>query len=110
MAKITVHRPQDVDQRVRWKQGQAWRYGHYSGAQHTEPDGSLRVYADVNGGARSLPAAALQQETRGPRGGRRWEWIIPRPAPAPAPARPAWDPPEGPAEMFDQAALFEVAS
>lgn len=57
--------------RVRWKQGPGWRYGHLDG--QAETDGSVRVWDDFTGGARSLPPVALQQETEGPRGGRRWE-------------------------------------
>jgi hypothetical protein len=82
-------------------------------AMVVETDGSVRVWDTPTGGARSLPLEALQHQTCGPRGGRRWEWIVARPAPvvtAVCAVRPAWNPPEGPAEMFDQAALFEVGS
>jgi hypothetical protein len=101
--------PTEADQ-VRWLTGRTWRYGHLNG-NHPEADGSVRVWDDYTGGARSLPLEALQHRTRGPRGGRRWEWIVPRPdlvVTAVCAIRPAWNPPEGPAELFDQAVLFEV--
>jgi hypothetical protein len=99
-------------ERVRWRRGNTWRYGHL-GDEPPARDGSVRVWDSYTGGARSLPPAALQHQTRGPRGGRRWDWIVPRPAPvvtAVCVVRPLWRPPEGPAEMFDQAALFEAVA
>lgn len=108
-----MKRPRDLHEpveRVRWKQGRSWRYGHLNG-QRTETDGSLRVYDDYTGGTRSLPATAVQQEDQGPRGGRCWTWVEPPPAPNPEAepgwGRPAWRPPEGPAELLNQHTLWE---
>jgi hypothetical protein len=103
-----VKRVPETGQRVRWRRGNAWRYGHL-GHDGPEVDGSVRVWDAYTGGARSLPATALQHETRGPRGGRRWEWMVARPAPvvtAVCAIRPAWRLPEGPAALFNQTALF----
>jgi hypothetical protein len=102
--------PPDPDQQVRWRQRSTWRYGHLDGTP-PERDGSVRVWDAYTGGARSLSLALLQHQTRGPRGGRRWDWIVPRPAPvitAVCPARPAWRLAEGPADLFNQTALFEA--
>jgi hypothetical protein len=99
-------------QRVRWRRGNAWRYGHLRG-DPAERDGSVRVWDAYTGGARSLPLDALQHETLGPRGGRRWEWMVPRSAPvvtAVCVIRPLWRPPAGPAELFNQTALFEAVA
>jgi hypothetical protein len=62
----------EAGERVRWKQGGRWRYGHL-GASVRERDGSLRVYDDTTGAARALRAGDVQRFVRGPRGGRRWE-------------------------------------
>jgi len=101
--------PEPHGTQVRWQQGHrgAWRYGFING-DAPETDGSLRVWDNYTGGARSLPASGVQREARGPRGGKRWEWIEPHPETAPPSMseRPAWDPPEGPAELFNQSALF----
>ena len=102
--------PEPEGTKVRWRQGHTgtWHYG-YLRLQAVEADGSLRVWETSTGAARSLPASALQHETRGPRGGRRWEWMEPRPTPigtAACVVRPDWDPPEGPADLFTQQALF----
>lgn len=95
---------------VRWKQGQqgAWRYGHVNG-DAPERDGSVRVWDQYSGGARSLPASSLQHQTSGPRGGLRWDWLVPRTerVTAVCPVRPDWMPVEGPAELFNQAELFD---
>ena len=61
-----------ADCRVRWKVSGRWRYGHINGDEK-EGDGSLRIYDDYSGSARSLPVAAVQRQVRGPRGGRYWE-------------------------------------
>lgn len=94
---------------VRWQQGRgSWRYGYING-EAPEGDGSLRVWDIYTGGARSLPPDVLQHQTRGPRGGRRWDWVVARPAPtvtAVGVVHPAWDPPEGPAELFNQEPMF----
>jgi hypothetical protein len=98
--------------RVRWRQGNSWRHGHLN-EDPPEGDGSVRVWDTYTGGARSLPATALQHETRGPRGGRRWDWIVPQPAPvitAVCVLRPLWRPPAGPAALFNQSALFEAVA
>jgi hypothetical protein len=64
--------PGDQQYRVRWKVGSRWRYGTLCHLQVIERDGSLRVYDDYTGGARSIPAEVVQHQQPGPRGGRRW--------------------------------------
>jgi hypothetical protein len=79
----------DPGQRVRWKQGKRWRYGHL-GDGVLARDGSLCVYDDTTGAARSLRVTDLERQVRGPRGGRRWEaYGDAAPASAPAPAAQA---------------------
>lgn len=73
-------------QRVRWKRGGRWRYGHV-GADVHERDGSLRVYDDTTGAARALRAGDVQRLVRGPRGGARWECCEPEPVARATPAR-----------------------
>jgi hypothetical protein len=63
--KVTPH------QRVRWKPSGRWRYGHL-GAEPVAADGSLLVFDEYNGGARSLRPEDVEIEVAGPRGGRRW--------------------------------------
>lgn len=97
---------------VRWRQGRqgAWRYGYVNG-DAPERDGSVRVWDNYTGGARSLPAEMVQHQTRGPRGGRRWAWLTARPpetVTAVCPVHPSWAPPEGPAELFNQEPLFDL--
>jgi hypothetical protein len=62
----------EVGQVVRWRQGRGWRYGQI-GAGIIERDGSLRVYDDLNGGARALRLGRVQCQVRGRRGGRHWD-------------------------------------
>ncbi len=95
---------------VRWRQGRGgWRYGHLNG-QRTEADGSIRVYDNYSGAARSIPATAVQIEARGPRGGRCWAWMDGHTDPDPAPERPAWNPPPGKAELLNQDRLFDLGA
>ena len=100
--------PEHTGLRVRWQQGRSssWHYGYLG---ELEGDGSVRVWDAYNGSARSLPTSVLQCETEGPRGGKRWEWIEPRPAPkVTAVCTVQWNPPEGPAELFNQQPLFSL--
>jgi hypothetical protein len=90
---------------VRWRYRGAWRYGRLAETQDTR-DGSLLVWDDYTGGARCLRPATVQRQTRGPRGGRRWDWIeVPAPVPGP-PARPVWKRLPGKAELIDQVPMF----
>jgi hypothetical protein len=66
----------EAGERVRWKQGGRWRYGHL-GAGIRERDGSLRIYDDTTGAARTLRPGDVQRFVRGPRGGGRWEFCEP---------------------------------
>jgi hypothetical protein len=90
---------------VRWRQRGHWRYGRLADRQG-ERDGSVLVWDDFSGGARCLHPTGVQQQARGPRGGRRWDWLAtPPPAPV-APVRPAWLPVEGRCELFNQLPLW----
>lgn len=59
--------------RCRWRVRNRWRYGHLARPQVLERDGSLRVYDDLSGGARSIPAVMVEHEEPG--GGRRTRWV-----------------------------------
>ena len=87
---------------VRWLNRGAWRYGRLAERQG-EADGSLLVWDDYTGGARNLRPEAVQHQTRGPRGGRRWDWIE---TPAPPPP-PTWRRLPAKAEVFNQLPMFE---
>jgi hypothetical protein len=90
---------------VRWRQGGQWRYGRLAVVQ-AERDGSLLVWDDYTGGARCLAPVVVQCQTRGPRGGRRWDWIA-TPPPVPAPQRPpAWKRLPGRCELYNQMPMF----
>jgi hypothetical protein len=90
---------------VRWRHRGGWRYGRLAEHQDTR-DGSLLVWDDYTGGARCLRPVAVQHPTRGPRGGRRWDWIAPPPPKPAAPVPPAWKRLPGKAEMVNQLPLF----
>jgi hypothetical protein len=105
MSRAHRQRPEPTGVPVRWRQRGHWRYGRLAEGQG-ERDGSLLVWDDFNGGARCLRPTAVQQQVRGPRGGRRWDWIA-TPPPAPeVPARPAWMPVEGRCELVNQLPLW----
>jgi hypothetical protein len=87
---------------VRWRHRGRWRYGRLAEDQGGR-DGSLLVWDDYTGGARCLVPSRVQHETRGPRGGRHWDWIATRP---PAPTPPAWKRVEGRCELFNQLPLW----
>ncbi len=70
-------------QRVRWKKGSRWRYGHL-GPQPLADDGSLYVFEEFNGGARALRPTGIELLVKGPRGGRRWVPCTPEGGPPPA--------------------------
>jgi hypothetical protein len=94
-----------VGEPVRWRQRGQWRYGRLAVVQG-ERDGSLLVWDDYTGGARCLAPVAVQHQTRGPRGGRRWDWIA-TPPPVPAPPRPpAWKRLPGTCELYNQLPMF----
>lgn len=86
----------EVGQVVRWRQGRGWRYGHI-GVGIIERDGSLRVYDDLNGGARALRLGRVQCQVRGQRGGRHWD----RPLVVLADGTAVWS-----GRRFDQLSLF----
>jgi hypothetical protein len=90
---------------VRWWQYGAWRYGRLAEAPEMR-DGSLLVWDDYTGGARCLRPVTVQHETRGPRGGRRWDWIEAPPSVPVPPAPPAWKRLPGRPEMVNQLPLF----
>lgn len=106
-----MKRPEPHGTPARWQQGRSgWRYGFINGDDR-EPDGSVRVWDNYTGGARSLPANVVQHQTLGPRGGKRWDWIETPPTPtvtAACTARPAWNPPPGAADLFNQDTLFDL--
>jgi hypothetical protein len=94
---------------VRWRHRGTWRYGRLAETQ-AERDGSLLVWDDYTGGARCLRPMAVQHQARGPRGGRRWDWIAPA-VPAPAcPAPPAWKRLPGRCELYTQLPAFGEAT
>jgi hypothetical protein len=98
-------RAEPTGEPVRWWQSGAWRYGRLAERQDTR-DGSLVVWDDYTGGARCLRPRAVQHQARGPRGGRRWDWIeAPPPAPRP-PVPPVWKRLPGKAELANQLPLF----
>ncbi|MGH3658994.1 MAG: hypothetical protein ACRDUA_20250, partial [Micromonosporaceae bacterium] len=91
---------------ARWRQRGRWRYGRLADDARRQRDGSLLVWDDYNGGARCLAPTRVQHETRGPRGGRHWDWIA-APSGPPAPALPpAWKRVEGRCELFNQLPLW----
>jgi hypothetical protein len=90
---------------VRWRHRGGWRYGRLADTQDTR-DGSLLVWDDYTGGARCLRPVVVQHQTRGPRGGRRWDWIAPPPAKPAAPVPPPWKRLAGKAELVNQLPLF----
>jgi hypothetical protein len=68
------------------------------------------VWDDYTGGARCLAPTVVQYQCRGPRGGRRWDWITPPlPGPPSPPPPPAWKRVEGPCELFTQLPVFGEA-
>jgi hypothetical protein len=92
---------------ARWRQRGRWRYGRLAEDARRERDGSVLVWDDYTGGARCLRPDAVQRQCRGPRGGRRWDWIAPPPPGPPAP--PAWKRVEGRCERFTQLPVFGEA-
>jgi hypothetical protein len=104
-----VRRPESTGIPARWRQRGRWRYGRLTDEAGRERDGSVLVWDDYTGGARCLRPDAVQRQTRGPRGGSRWDWITP-PRPVPLlPAPPAWKAVEGPCELFTQLPVFGEA-
>jgi hypothetical protein len=99
-----ARRVEPVGEPVRWRQGGQWRHGRLAVVQG-ERDGSLLVWDGYTGGARCLAPVAVQHQTRGPRGGRRWDWIA-TPPPAPLPRPPGWKRQPGKCELYNQLPMF----
>lgn len=90
-----------VGERVRWRHGNRWLHGHLTSIT---PTGELVVREDRNGADHTLPAAGVEHEERGPRGGMNWRPLTP---PAPAEAKPKRRR-SGRSQLGGQLALFEA--
>jgi hypothetical protein len=90
---------------VRWRRRGHWRYGHLA-LTPEQRDGSLLVWDDYTGGARCLAPTRVQHQTRGPRGGRHWSWVVAPPAGPVAPPPPPWKRVEGRCELYNQLPLW----
>jgi hypothetical protein len=89
-------------ERVRWRQGSRWRHGHLHGAP--SPDG-LTVRDTTNGAIHTLAVGAVEHETRGSRGGVRWQPFTP---PEAVPAKKPRRRKGGRQQLTGQMDLFEV--